>query len=158
MTAFWCITPCSLVELNRRFKSATNRPDNGGSMHLWNVGILQREYKAIYSRKLSSSYSPPWEGEGHKTILSTFKECYHFKFFWQLNNEKINPVSERMGENRTFQHIRESEASWCSTPAHCNSTLAAGVKSLTAMEALLHHFQPDVRKGLTNHAYAHDRY
>jgi hypothetical protein len=40
-----------------------HRPEDGGSMHLWNVGILQRDYRTLYPRKLSSSYSPPWEPE-----------------------------------------------------------------------------------------------
>jgi hypothetical protein len=35
----------SLVEVN-------HRPDDKGSMHLWNVGLLQRDYTAVYPRKL----------------------------------------------------------------------------------------------------------
>jgi hypothetical protein len=40
---------------------AVNHPDDGGSKHLWNDGLLEREYTALYLRRLSSSYSPPWE-------------------------------------------------------------------------------------------------
>jgi hypothetical protein len=40
----------------------------GGSAHLWNVGLLQRDYTALYPRRLSSSYSPPWEPEMSKDI------------------------------------------------------------------------------------------
>jgi hypothetical protein len=28
------------------------RPDEEGSAHLWNVGLLQRDYTALYSRRL----------------------------------------------------------------------------------------------------------
>jgi hypothetical protein len=31
--------------------------------HLWNIGILQRDYMAVYSRRLPYSYSPPWKPE-----------------------------------------------------------------------------------------------
>jgi hypothetical protein len=52
MTAFRDIAPCSLVEIHHQ--------DDGGSTHLWNVGILQRDYTVLHPKKLSS-YSPPWE-------------------------------------------------------------------------------------------------
>jgi hypothetical protein len=37
--------------------------DDGGSKHLWNVGLVQLDYTALYTRRLSSSYWPPWEPE-----------------------------------------------------------------------------------------------
>jgi hypothetical protein len=46
-------------------------PDDGGNKHLWDVGQLLRYYKAQYSRRLSSSYSPPWEPEISILILSS---------------------------------------------------------------------------------------
>jgi hypothetical protein len=75
--AFWDKTPRSLVGLDRRFRGAYclrhqdyssfwnvglylldytlyNRND-GGSTHLWNVGLL-RDCTALYLRKISSSY------------------------------------------------------------------------------------------------------
>jgi hypothetical protein len=39
----------------------THCPDDGGSTHLWNVGLLQRDYTTQYTRRLSPSYSPPWK-------------------------------------------------------------------------------------------------
>jgi hypothetical protein len=42
VTAFWDIAPCCLIEVDFR-----------------NVGLLQRNYTALYSRKLSSSKLPP---------------------------------------------------------------------------------------------------
>jgi hypothetical protein len=47
MTAFCDISPCNLVEADRHFRGAycfhhqdDDRPDDGGSTHLWNVGQL----------------------------------------------------------------------------------------------------------------------
>jgi hypothetical protein len=44
MTTFWDIAPCSLVEVCSRFRC----------LHcIWNVCLLQRDYTALYPRKLS---------------------------------------------------------------------------------------------------------
>jgi hypothetical protein len=62
MTAFRDIQPCTLVDVDPRFGGAYylhHRPDDGGSMNLWNFGVLQRDYTALYPSKLSYSYSPP---------------------------------------------------------------------------------------------------
>jgi hypothetical protein len=63
MRDFWNIAPCILVGIDRRFRDAycLHQPDEG-STHLWNVGILQRDYTALYPTRLYS-YSPPWEPE-----------------------------------------------------------------------------------------------
>jgi hypothetical protein len=66
MRAFWDIAPFSLVEVDRRFTCAYclhNQGDYGVSTHLGNVSVLQRYCTALYPRKLSSLYSPPWEPE-----------------------------------------------------------------------------------------------
>jgi hypothetical protein len=58
--SFWDIVPCRLVVVDRRFKGVYcllcqgDLPDNGGSTHLRNVGLLQRDYSAQYPRRLSS--------------------------------------------------------------------------------------------------------
>jgi hypothetical protein len=58
MVAFWDAS-CSFVEVDRCFKHAYclhkqgDRPRDGGSMHLWNVSLLQRDYTALYPRRLS---------------------------------------------------------------------------------------------------------
>jgi hypothetical protein len=38
--SFWVVTPCSLVEVYRRFRGACylHRPDDGGNKHFRNVG------------------------------------------------------------------------------------------------------------------------
>jgi hypothetical protein len=52
MALFWVVAPCSLVSVYRRFRGACclqqqggDRPDDGGSKHLWNVGKLLQEVK-----------------------------------------------------------------------------------------------------------------
>jgi hypothetical protein len=47
IVAFWDMTPWSLVEVY---------PDDGSSTHLWNVGLLLRDYMALYPTRLSSSF------------------------------------------------------------------------------------------------------
>jgi hypothetical protein len=68
MTMIACrdVSPCSAVKVDRRFRIAyclLHRPDDGGSTHVWNVGLLQRENTTLHHRRLSSAYSPPWEHE-----------------------------------------------------------------------------------------------
>jgi hypothetical protein len=41
----------------------SQRSGDGGSMHLWNVGQLLWDYVAQYPRRLSASYSQPWQPE-----------------------------------------------------------------------------------------------
>jgi hypothetical protein len=58
MTTFWDTAPCILV-LDVRTASiirVMSRPDDVGSTHLWNVGLFQQDYSALYFRKLPSSY------------------------------------------------------------------------------------------------------
>jgi hypothetical protein len=33
-------------------QTGSDRPDDGGSKHLWNVGQLQRHYTALHSKRL----------------------------------------------------------------------------------------------------------
>jgi hypothetical protein len=52
MTVFWVVAPCSLVEIDRRFRDAyclyswaiSKRPNYGRSTHLWNVGQFLPDY------------------------------------------------------------------------------------------------------------------
>jgi hypothetical protein len=58
MATFWAIAS-RLIELDWRFRGAyclhhqctLDRPHDGGSMNLWNIGILLQDYTAI-SRKI----------------------------------------------------------------------------------------------------------
>jgi hypothetical protein len=60
MTAFWDIAPSNLVGVDRRFRGAyclhhqgyDYHPDDGGSMHIWNVGILATLHGAISQEAL----------------------------------------------------------------------------------------------------------
>jgi hypothetical protein len=54
---FWDVVPCSHVEVDRRFRGGTASimEDDGGSTHLRNVGLLQRDYTALHPRRLYTS-------------------------------------------------------------------------------------------------------
>jgi hypothetical protein len=53
-----------------------NRPDDGGSTDLWNVGKLIPVYTALQPRRQPSSYSPPWEPH---VVLNWTAVIYFFK-------------------------------------------------------------------------------
>jgi hypothetical protein len=58
ITVFWDITLWSIVLEDRCFRGSYylhHRPDDGGSRHIWNVGLLQRGYTTRHPRRLSSS-------------------------------------------------------------------------------------------------------
>jgi hypothetical protein len=43
--------------------------DDGGSMHLWNVGRHLIKNTAVHPRRFWASYSPPWELEISHMII-----------------------------------------------------------------------------------------
>jgi hypothetical protein len=57
-----------------------DRPDDGGSKDLWNVGKLLPDYTALQPRRQPSSYSPPWEPQ----IL-----LKHFLYYFLLPSQYI---------------------------------------------------------------------
>jgi hypothetical protein len=69
MNVFWDIAPCSLAEVDWRFRGSycvrhqgnDYGPKDGQSTNLWNVGLVQRDNTALYPRRLPSLYSMPWE-------------------------------------------------------------------------------------------------
>jgi hypothetical protein len=74
-TAFMNIAPFSLVEVDQRFRNVYclhHGHDDGGSTHLWNVGLLQLDYTALYPWRLWSLYSPPWEPELSQMFTELF--------------------------------------------------------------------------------------
>jgi hypothetical protein len=54
-TLGWIICKNS-VHISKRDKG-DEFSDDGGSMHLWNVGLLQQDCMVLYPRRLSSSYT-----------------------------------------------------------------------------------------------------
>jgi hypothetical protein len=47
MTASWDVAPCSLTKVDWRFRGTYylhHQDDDGGNTHIWNVGLLQRDY------------------------------------------------------------------------------------------------------------------
>jgi hypothetical protein len=73
MRAFWDTAPCSLVWVYRRFRGAYCLH------HFWNVGLLQRDYTALYSRRLPSS-----EPEISLGPMSFLPPVHHRKGLHQL--------------------------------------------------------------------------
>jgi hypothetical protein len=58
VTAFRDTVLCSFTKVERCFRGAYclhHQGDDAGSMHLWNVSLLQQDHTALYPRKLSSS-------------------------------------------------------------------------------------------------------
>jgi hypothetical protein len=58
-TSFWDVAPCSLVEATDVLEVRTafiirayHRSDNGGSTHLLNIDLLQRDCMALYPTRL----------------------------------------------------------------------------------------------------------
>jgi hypothetical protein len=67
--------------------------DDGGSMHLLNVGLLQWDYTALYHRRLSSSYSPPWEPKLSQTYCNFKLSALGNN--WQLANLNCTWMPQR---------------------------------------------------------------
>jgi hypothetical protein len=63
MTVFWDVAPCSLAEV---FDVLEDRPDDGGSKHLLNVGKFLPDYTAQHPRRQPSS---------RITLLFTIFQC-----------------------------------------------------------------------------------
>jgi hypothetical protein len=49
------------------------RSDDGRSTHVWNVGLLQRDYMELCPRRLSSSYSTPWEPQISQEFICSYE-------------------------------------------------------------------------------------
>jgi hypothetical protein len=97
MTAFWDIALYSLIEVGRCFRGTyflhhqgDHHPDEG-STHFWNVGQFLLEYTAQHPRRLSSSFSPPWEPE--ISLLACFNWIWYMplneieRWLWMMNRE-----------------------------------------------------------------------
>jgi hypothetical protein len=55
--------------------SGYQRAYEGGNKHLWNVDILLGDYTAKYPRRLSYSYTTPWEPEISQKLYFIFYPC-----------------------------------------------------------------------------------
>jgi hypothetical protein len=61
MAVLWVAAPCSLVEVYQLFRGAFclrhqggDRPDDGGSKFVWNVGKLISDHTALHARRQPS--------------------------------------------------------------------------------------------------------
>jgi hypothetical protein len=84
--AFWDIGPWPTFQ---RCLHRIHRPDDEVSTHLWNVGVLHRDYTAQYSRRLQSSYLKPVLGAQQIRLCS---------FTWR---RKLKQLTKRRGFNNT---------------------------------------------------------
>jgi hypothetical protein len=57
----------------------SDRTDDGGSTHLWNVSLLQRDYTVIYRIKLSSPSSPPLDPDMPIYLFASGQLKQHFE-------------------------------------------------------------------------------
>jgi hypothetical protein len=87
MTAFWNTAPCSLTAVEH-FRGAYCLHYQVITHHLWNSVLLQWDYSGIYSRKLSSSYSPLWE-----------PEISHISDNWTPNHQLPDKVYQSTGHS-----------------------------------------------------------
>jgi hypothetical protein len=61
-----------------------------GSMHLLNVGILQRDYTALYLRRLSFSRSSPWEPKISQLLQRiSIKSLFRYEFLCGFLNDAV---------------------------------------------------------------------
>jgi hypothetical protein len=110
--AFWDISPCSLVGVDRRFRGMYclhhhhQSDDDGGSTHLWNVGLLQWDYTAVYPRRLQSSYSLVWEPE-----ISQHRLCLRTSYWGNILTwyRCSNKAPEKMRYLRSYKNWRLSD-------------------------------------------------
>jgi hypothetical protein len=84
-----------------------DRPDNGGSKDLWNVGKLLPDYTALQPRRQQSSYSPPWEpqillNELEFVYFSAPLYCVAQPFY---TRDTINIVEESWQHTNPILHI-----------------------------------------------------
>jgi hypothetical protein len=68
MAVFGDMSPCSHVGVSdvrtaSHTRAMNDSPDYGGSTHVWNVGLLLRDYTAPYSRTLLTSFLSQWESK-----------------------------------------------------------------------------------------------
>jgi hypothetical protein len=101
------------------------RPDNTGSTHVWNVGVLARNYTVLYSRKLSYSYWPLWEPEIPLTDL--YISCILIIFYIVLiDYGGVKLMSQNRGHHWSIVHP-PGECEWrvlvMMTPTKDNSWL-----------------------------------
>jgi hypothetical protein len=62
MAVFWDVAPCSLVDIDWRFREASclhhqcKQGDNGGSKLFWNVGQYPPDYTVLHQRRQPATF------------------------------------------------------------------------------------------------------
>jgi hypothetical protein len=84
---FWVVTPCSVVGYQPMFQRSMLPPssgwsEDGGSMDLWNVGVLLQQYTASRPRRPRLESSSPW-----KPPISMFNLLHLFGVLQSLDSD-----------------------------------------------------------------------
>jgi hypothetical protein len=95
---FWNVLPCSQIDVDRHLRGACclyhQRPDDGGSTHLWNVSRHRYENTAVHSKRLWTSYSLPWEPEIlHFNVVPSVHRSYEWSFLFRLSIQNFVHIS-----------------------------------------------------------------
>jgi hypothetical protein len=81
--------------------------------HTWNVGLLQRDYTALYSRTLLPSYTPPWECEILRIctgILIGMRGTYCFYLqCWSVKMEAVCSLETLLSTDKCTRHYYAEE-------------------------------------------------
>jgi hypothetical protein len=128
----------STSETSVYFKQASWGPDDGGSNHLWNVGIYQWDYTALYTRRLSSSYSPPWEPEmSHEVptiLLNASIHSFHHILCHSTKSSLIYVCdglwvvaffSGTIHQHTSVFHATNWSTAWGTVMSHCSRSVSS---------------------------------
>jgi hypothetical protein len=80
MTVFWGVAPCSLAEIDRRFRGAYchHYQDDGGSEYLWNLGQFLPDY--LVQRLRIHAYSVT-----NEVLLNSVKKEMQWLRCWNVS-------------------------------------------------------------------------
>jgi hypothetical protein len=126
MAVFWVVVPCSLVDVYRRFGGTwclhhqRDRPDDGGSKYVWNVGKRLSDYTMLQPRRQPFSYSPPWEPQSYFwRILPAFRNFFRYLVGGMYLHRTVQ-------QRKTWRHINASSG----IPTHDPSVWVAAVSGM----------------------------
>jgi hypothetical protein len=84
---------------------AFHHPDDGVSMHVWNIGLLQRDYTALYPRRVPSSL---W-----KRFLTWSTQYFTFPFGLVSKNANIRHTKHQATSHAKHRLSGVSRVEYC---------------------------------------------
>jgi hypothetical protein len=93
------IAPCSLVEVDRRFRGVYC-PDDGGNMHPWNVKLLKdytmlcpksltSSIRTTFTKKLNSGMLNTSSSESYLSVLLSKNATLKYKNYWGKDRLRV---------------------------------------------------------------------